>query len=241
MNPSVDFTQTIIPGSCPDSYKIKRSWSAVDAAGNLCEHVQYITVQDTKAPVITGVPADITIQCGQAIPLPPAPGVVKGTDNCDAYVTIGFSEIFYAGDCNGKGQIKCQWTATDNCGNIAYKVWTITIHTPALSLQQNNSNTPNSVIATGRTEIQEATQEVVFTNDDVKVFPNPTYGDATILLGDVKASRVNVVNEIGQIVHTIEQPTDRIELNLARGTKGLYTIQIYTATGILTKKLVVVE
>ena len=241
-SPEVDYDQTIVTGSCVNNYTIKRIWTVTDAAGNKSTKTQTITVRDTKAPVITGVPADVTITCGQAMPLPPAPGVVKATDNCDAFVNTHFSEIFFAGDCDGKGMIKCQWLAKDKCGNITTKIWTITIFTPAQSLQQNTNNTPNSLLnATGRTEIKEATQEVVFTNNDVNVFPNPTYGDATILLGDVKASRINVVNEIGQIVQTIEQPTEKVELNLARGAKGLYTIQIYTATGILTKKLVVVE
>jgi 5-hydroxyisourate hydrolase-like protein (transthyretin family) len=238
-NVSVDYKQTIIPGSCPDNYKIKRSWTAVDNAGNLCEHVQYITVQDTKAPVITGVPADVTIQCGQPLPLPPAPGIVKGTDNCDAYVTLTFSEIYYAGSCNGKSLIKCQWTAVDNCGNVSAKIWNITIQAPAQTLQQSASS--NSIEPSATIRAAEPTKEIIYTNDDVSVFPNPTVGDATILLGAIQASRVNIVNGLGRIVHTIENPSDRIELHLSNGIKGLYTIQIVTAKGLLTKKLLIIE
>jgi hypothetical protein len=241
-NVSVDYTQTIIPGSCPDTYKIKRSWSAKDAAGNVCVHVQYVCVQDTKAPVITGIPADVTVKCGDPIPFPPAPGFVKGTDNCDAYVTLTFSEIYYAGNCNGRGLIKCQWTAVDNCGNIAIKIWTITLDGGAVSsLVKNtqNSSTVVAPIAINRELIEEA--KVVYTDENINVFPNPTYGQVTVNLGIVEASKLVVINEIGQAEQTILNPSNQVSLDLGSNRKGFYTIQVFTLQGILTKKLILIE
>jgi SdrD B-like domain/Secretion system C-terminal sorting domain len=227
----------IIPGSCSDSYTIKRTWTAADKAGNICTHAQYIKVQDTTAPVITGAPQDITIQCGQAIPEPPAPGVVKATDNCDKDVTLTFSETIFPGNCAGKGVIKCQWTAVDNCGNVTIKIWTITIQGGVSSLIQNTNNRLEATPA----QTRENATNVKFTNDDIKVFPNPTNGEVTITIGDVPATKLNIVNEIGQVIYSKDQPARQEQVNLSNGKKGLYTVQVITNDSVLTKKLIVIE
>src|SRR5690606_40580113 len=48
-----------IDGSCPDTYTIERTWTAVDDCGNASDCVQTITVEDTTPPVIT-CPASVT-------------------------------------------------------------------------------------------------------------------------------------------------------------------------------------
>ncbi|MGB1100852.1 MAG: hypothetical protein ACPGYS_08075, partial [Flavobacteriales bacterium] len=58
----------IIEGDCPQSYQIKRTWTATDDCDNESTATQTITVQDTTAPELT-IPADYTAECSDAHPL----------------------------------------------------------------------------------------------------------------------------------------------------------------------------
>ena len=64
----VNFNETIIPGTCPQSYTLVRTWTAEDECGNVTAHTQHITVQDMEAPVFTSVPDNVTIECDDPIP-----------------------------------------------------------------------------------------------------------------------------------------------------------------------------
>lgn len=114
--------EIVIAGSCPDTYTYKWTWQSTDVCGNVGVFDQYVHVQDTIKPILTGIPASTNVNCG-AVPAPPALGVaIVGTDNCDNTVTITFNEIEIRDpditDCGhyNYGIIR-QWTATDNCGN----------------------------------------------------------------------------------------------------------------------------
>jgi hypothetical protein len=90
-------------------------------------------VQDTTGPIITSVPENITIACGDTPPVPPAASL-PATDNCDAGVMQAVLTLdqFVAGACVGSGTLTRQWTATDQCGNstTATQIITITDTTP---------------------------------------------------------------------------------------------------------------
>ena len=75
----VDFTETveIIDVECAGTYKIRRSFLAVDQSGNSTSAVQVITVQDTTAPVLT-LPEDYTVECSDEMPMEDA----YAYDNC---------------------------------------------------------------------------------------------------------------------------------------------------------------
>src|SRR5207248_2830180 len=66
-NPSISYAQTTTAGSCPQSYTLTRTWTASDACGNTSSTTQVITVIDTTAPVLSGVPAAATVECS-AVP-----------------------------------------------------------------------------------------------------------------------------------------------------------------------------
>ena len=57
-----------IPGSCVNKFVLKRTYTATDVCGNSNSQTQTITVDDTTAPVITSIPADVTVQCASAVP-----------------------------------------------------------------------------------------------------------------------------------------------------------------------------
>ena len=119
----ITFDETTIAGACFDSYTITRTWTATDNCGNTDEQTQTITVQDVTAPVLTGVPTDVTVEC-DAIP---GPAVPTATDNCDMDIEITFDETTTAGTCLDSYKITRTWTATDNCGNLDEQTQVITV------------------------------------------------------------------------------------------------------------------
>lgn len=113
----VSFTETV--GSCSGgSYTITRTWTASDACGNSTSHTQTITVEDHDAPVLSMLPADVTLSCGD--PVPPVPSITA-TDNCDMDVVPVYSEVV------SSLSIERTWTATDDCGNSTSHTQYITI------------------------------------------------------------------------------------------------------------------
>ena len=118
--PEMTFAETATDG-CP--YTITRTWTATDACGNVTQLSQTITVVDEVAPVLEGVPADLTVDC-DAIPSVPT---VTATDNCDDAVEVAFAETTEPGDCPHSYTIVRTWTATDWCGNVTQLSQNITV------------------------------------------------------------------------------------------------------------------
>ena len=106
-------------GTCPQSFV--RTWTAIDACQNVSTCTQTITIEDTTAPSITAA-ANITIECDEEVP---APSIVSSSDTCgDATWTSSDS---FAPACGTTGSITRTYVATDDCGNTATAVQTITI------------------------------------------------------------------------------------------------------------------
>ena len=125
--PTVSFNEARLDGNCPGNYVLKRTWTAKDACGNTVSLTQTITVQDTKAPVLAGVPADVTVECNAV----PVPTTVTATDNCDPAPAVSFSEVRVDGNCPSSYVLKRTWTAKDACGNTSSVIQTITVQDTA--------------------------------------------------------------------------------------------------------------
>jgi len=122
-SPEVVFTEVLIGGTCPDSYTLERTWTATDECGNSTSQTQIITVVDTTAPVLAGVPPDETVECDAV----PPPAMVTATDNCDESPVIDFAEVRIDGDCPDNYTLERTWTATDVCGNVSSQTQVITV------------------------------------------------------------------------------------------------------------------
>ena len=120
--PTVEFNEEIAAGPGDGKGMITRTWTATDSCGNQTTGTQLLTVIDTTAPELHGVPADVTVEC-DAIPEPP---VVTATDNC-ATPPVEYNETIESGGCNGQLTITRTWTATDDCGNSITQSQTITV------------------------------------------------------------------------------------------------------------------
>ena len=122
-------SDVVTGGACNDSYLRTLTWSSTDVCGNTGFFNQEIAIADTVRPTLTGVPIDVSVECN-AVPPPPAPGVVTGSDNCDEAVDIAFTETEIR-DPNPANcaywtnyMIRRDWIVSDNCGNTRlYSQW----------------------------------------------------------------------------------------------------------------------
>lgn len=106
----VSFIQTQTGSGCATT--ITRTWTAVDACGNIATASQTINVStDNQPPVLANIPANTSGTCGN---IPPVPANITATDNCDNDVQISFNESISGSACNYT--ITRTWTATDDCG-----------------------------------------------------------------------------------------------------------------------------
>jgi large repetitive protein len=136
--PQISFSEVRTDGACADSYTLTRTWTATDRCGNSSAQSQVITVQDTQAPTLSGVPANTTVQC-DAIPEPASP---TASDNCDPAPMVSFSEVRTDGDCADNYTLTRTWTATDRCGNSSAQSQVITVQdtqAPTLSGVPDNT------------------------------------------------------------------------------------------------------
>ncbi len=109
------------------TYKIVRTWTAVDACGHVAEAQQLITVVDDQPPTLVPVHPDLqglnhldSLEVSCAAPLVLEAADVSAIDACSE-VSIEFSEAPMTGDCT-EGylvRLRCCWTATDACGNAS--------------------------------------------------------------------------------------------------------------------------
>jgi hypothetical protein len=99
------------------------TFTATDASGNVGIATTTVTVVDTKPPVLTNVPAPVTVEQtshnGTPVPLP----LPKATDVCDAApdVKSNAPAVFPL------GTTKVTFTATDDSGNQAHASTTVTV------------------------------------------------------------------------------------------------------------------
>jgi len=77
-------TQTNDGSSTDDCYEITRNWEAIDHCGQVVNYTQTLTVIDTVAPILVGIPADITVS-SNAIPQAP-------TQNCAAVTNVALGK-----------------------------------------------------------------------------------------------------------------------------------------------------
>src|SRR5437899_1659844 len=118
------FTESRTDGNCAGSYTLTRTWTATDACGNSTSKSQKITVTDTTAPTLTGVPADTTADCSNV----PSPATVTANDDCSSIpLGVVYSQSRTDGNCAGNYTLTRTWTATDACGNTASKSQKITV------------------------------------------------------------------------------------------------------------------
>jgi hypothetical protein len=84
----------------------------------------FVIVEDSEPPVLSGVPADITIECSADVPVNPE---VTATDNVAGNVAVEYTETRVDGDCINDYVLTKTWTASDNFGNTVSQSQVITV------------------------------------------------------------------------------------------------------------------
>jgi uncharacterized repeat protein (TIGR01451 family) len=117
---TITHSDSSTPG-CGNTETITRTWTATDACGNSSSCDQIITVVDTTDPQLFGIPADMSVECGDPIP----DAIVFATDNCDDDLTVSLTGETTDHDC-GSTLVRT-WSTIDDCGNTASQSQTISI------------------------------------------------------------------------------------------------------------------
>jgi gliding motility-associated-like protein len=110
---NLTFTDITLPGTCPGSYSVTRTWTATDGCGNRSTASQTINVQDNTPPLISTLPETTTINC----PAIPEFATTTATDACGSNVDLTYADITTPGTCPGSYSVTRTWIATDACGN----------------------------------------------------------------------------------------------------------------------------
>jgi hypothetical protein len=182
---TIDYSDVITGGACPQELTISRTWIATDDCGNSSTCIQIIFVDDSSAPVIT-CPANITVQCS-ASTAPANTGMATATDNCDTSPTVTFNDVTAGGACPQERTITRTWSAVDDCGNNSTCVQTIIVDdsvAPAITCPGNVTILCTASTAPGNTGTATAT-------DNCDTTPTVTFTDATVAGGCPQERTIN--------------------------------------------------
>ncbi|MFK8055683.1 MAG: gliding motility-associated C-terminal domain-containing protein [Saprospiraceae bacterium] len=173
-SPTIVETQSTITGSCADSYQVVRLWTATDDCGNTATASQVVTLNDESAPVFSGVPAAVTLNCEDALPT----AEPTANDNCDQNVRLVETQETQQGACGDTYVMVRLWTATDNCGNIATASQVVTV-------QDNQA--PTLTFSNARLNGMNDGGELIVDCDDI-----PFFNEGDVVANDNCDNNVNV-------------------------------------------------
>ena len=82
-----------------------------------------------------------------------------------------------------------------------------------------------------------------FETETVKVYPNPSHGAVSVYVGSERFAYIAVFNSQGRLVREVQQAEQGsradVQVDLQHFSAGMYTLRIYTAHGIVTKKIAI--
>ena len=123
--PTLTFSDNIISsGPCTNEEVIERMWTATyDTNPSLISScIQTITLADTKAPLITNCPSDITVSPNENCQAIVSWTQPVATDNCGVPT---LSSNYESGSTFEEGENTIVYTAIDNCGNESTCTFTV--------------------------------------------------------------------------------------------------------------------
>ena len=111
--------------TCPEI--VTRSWTYVDACGNIATETQVFTINDVEAPTASN-PASINVQCLADAPAPDVSVVNDEFDACDTALVVAFVDDSIVHNIAGLAEtIIRTYSVTDDCGNFATVEQTINL------------------------------------------------------------------------------------------------------------------
>src|SRR5213592_4688375 len=129
---------SISSSNCAGQFVINRNYRATYQCRHSATCSQTITVNDTNPPSIT-CPTNLTASC--ATQVPPNTNSVTTSDSCGGTVTVTWQgDSISSSNCAGQFVISRTYRATDQCGNSATCIQTITVNDtnpPSISCPTN--------------------------------------------------------------------------------------------------------
>ena len=115
--------------NCTGMASVIRTYTAMDACGNMSMAATEFVYTDDVAPTFT-VPADVTVECTTDVADLSAVGnVMNAEDNCAGVLSIEYADSYSTseGSCLANNVLTREWTVSDECGNAATATQTITL------------------------------------------------------------------------------------------------------------------
>ena len=113
--PVMSYADVRTPGPCAQSYRVTRTWTAVDACGNKSTCSATIEVRDTVPPLVAW-PGDVNLACTDCDIDPANTGNPKAEDLCGP-VTMTYVDSI-TGTCPKR--VERRWTVSDGCNDISH-------------------------------------------------------------------------------------------------------------------------
>lgn len=197
-------------------------WTAVDAAGNVNTATQLVIVRDRTAPVLSAIPADVTVSCGNI----PTAAAVTASDNYDKTVAVLFTEASTKGINPAQASfynytITRTWVARDVAGNETSASQTITVAdntAPVMTLPtninvNNTAGTCGAIVNYTVSATDNCASPITYTYSKAAgtVFP---IGETIVTVTAVDASGNNVSGSFTVTVTDNQAPTITAPANL---------------------------
>ena len=112
-------------------------------------------------------------------------------------------------------------------------------YTLILSLYDNNSfNLDSNIVSTTFTLGGPAFIDRTENSHDIVLFPNPAHSTIVLLSEDLKSiMSIRLINSMGRAVKVYNSPDPVLDLKGI--SPGFYLVQMYTVTGIYSKKILI--
>ncbi|GAA4454028.1 hypothetical protein GCM10023189_19980 [Nibrella saemangeumensis] len=172
----VNFTSTLVPGSCANNYVVYRVWTVDDGCNAPVSATQVVAVVDNQPPQLIGVPANLTVACNAVPPV----ASVTAQDNCVPNIQPTFSTNTVAGSCSGNYVIYRVWTVNDGCNAPVSATQTIAVvdnQPPMITCPVNVTVACTSAVTPNITGLATAT-------DNCSGTLSPTYTDQVSACAD---------------------------------------------------------
>jgi hypothetical protein len=79
--------------------------------------------------------------------------------------------------------------------------------------------------------------------NEALIYPNPSFGGFTVEIPKNKIQKVEIINSLGELIgdyKLVQSKENQLEVYLNSGT-GIYLINIYTNSGIIRQKILLIK
>jgi hypothetical protein len=123
---TISVTHTTVPSGTDCGWSILYTYTIKDKCNNTVLPAPTFGVSggDLTAPVLSGVPNNVTVKCASLVP---APANVTALDNCAGPIVVNVNDVISNQTCDNRFTITRTFSAVDPCGNTTSAPQIITV------------------------------------------------------------------------------------------------------------------